>query len=51
VDAFPGHRANILDPRIDSIGIAVVDGEERLFAVEDFALAVESLSLEEQENG
>ncbi len=45
----PGHRANILDPRIDSIGIAVVDGEERLFAVEDFALAVEPLSLEEQE--
>jgi len=45
----PGHRANILDPRIDSIGISVVEGEERLFAVEDFALAVESLSLEEQE--
>jgi len=45
----PGHRANILDPKIDSIGIAVVEGEERLFAVEDFAFAVEKLSLEEQE--
>lgn len=45
----PGHRANILDPKIDSIGIAVVEGEESLFAVEDFALAVENLSLEEQE--
>jgi len=45
----PGHRANILDPRIDSIGIAVVEGEERFYAVEDFALAVEQLSLEEQQ--
>lgn len=45
----PGHRANILDPQIDSIGIAVVEGEEHLFAVEDFALAVEALSFEEQQ--
>jgi hypothetical protein len=45
----PGHRANILDPRIDSIGIAVVEGEQRLYAVEDFALAVEPLSIEEQQ--
>lgn len=45
----PGHRANILDSHIDSVGISVVEGEERVFAVEDFALAVESLSFEEQE--
>jgi hypothetical protein len=45
----PGHRANILDPQIDSIGISVVEGEEHLFAVEDFALAVEALSFEEQQ--
>lgn len=45
----PGHRANILDPRIDSIGIGVVEEEQRLYAVEDFALAVETLSVEEQQ--
>jgi len=45
----PGHRANILDPQIDSIGISVVEGEDLVFAVEDFALAVEGLSFEEQE--
>src|SRR6266852_3557211 len=45
----PGHRANILDAAIDSIGIAVVEGGERLFAVEDFARVVTLLSIEEQE--
>src|SRR5467141_310754 len=45
----PGHRANILDAAIDSIGIAVVDGGEQLFAVEDFARVVTLLSIEEQE--
>ncbi len=45
----PGHRANILDAAIDSIGIAVVDGGEELFAVEDFARVVTLLSIEEQE--
>jgi len=45
----PGHRANILDDAIDSIGIAVVDGGEQLFAVEDFARVVTLLSIEEQE--
>lgn len=28
----PGHRANILDAAVDSIGIAVVEGGEQLFA-------------------
>jgi len=45
----PGHRANILDAVVDSVGIAVVEGGEQLFAVEDFARGVALLSLEEQE--
>ncbi len=45
----PGHRSNILDAAIDSIGIAVVEGGEQLFAVEDFASVVTLLSIEEQE--
>ena len=47
----PGHRANILDSGVDSVGIAVVEGAEDLFAVEDFAMAVapRSVSIEEQE--
>jgi len=44
----PGHRANILDADSDSVGIAVVEGEE-LYAVEDFSRAVVVLSIEEQE--
>lgn len=45
----PGHRANILDDLADSIGIAVVEGDGELYAVEDFARAVKVLSIEEQE--
>jgi hypothetical protein len=45
----PGHRENILDPAADSIGIAVVEGTEELYAVEDFARSVKPLSIEEQE--
>jgi hypothetical protein len=45
----PGHRENILDPAADSIGIAVAEGTEELYAVEDFARSVKPLSLEEQE--
>lgn len=45
----PGHRANILDNEADSIGIAVVEGEVDLYAVEDFARAVAPLSIDEQE--
>jgi cysteine-rich secretory family protein len=45
----PGHRANILDAASDSIGIAVVEGGEQLFAVEDFARVVPLLSIEQQE--
>lgn len=47
----PGHRENLLDPDMDSVGIAIVDSASTgvLFAVEDFAHAVEDLSLEDQE--
>jgi len=47
----PGHRANILDSGVDSVGIAVVEGAEDLFAVEDFARVAgqHAVSLEEQE--
>jgi hypothetical protein len=44
-----GHRANILDADSDSVGIAVVEGNEELYAVEDFSRAVVVLSIEEQE--
>jgi hypothetical protein len=45
----PGHRANILDAVSDSVGIAVVEGGEQVFAVEDFARVVTLLPIEQQE--
>jgi len=45
----PGHRANLLDPNVDSIGIAIVTRNHQLYAVEDFASTVQSLSLTQQE--
>jgi hypothetical protein len=44
------HRANLLDPAIDSAGISVVMRGHELYAVEDFAKTVRSVSLEEQES-
>ncbi len=44
------HRANLLDPDLNAIGISVVQSGNMLFAVEDFSAAVASLSLEEQEH-
>lgn len=35
----PAHRDNILDPELDSLGVAVVGRNGELFAVQDFALA------------
>lgn len=46
----PGHRANLLDPQVDSIGIAIVDRDNQLYAVEDFARTVQTLTLDEQEH-
>lgn len=44
-----GHRKNILDPRLTSVGIAAVRGQGGLFAVEDFSQSVPELSVEQQE--
>ena len=44
-----GHRANLLDPDVNVVGIAVVTREHQVYAVEDFASTVDSLSLDEQE--
>jgi len=46
----PGHRANLLDPRVNSVGISVLRRGQQLYAVEDFDRAMVSLSLEEQES-
>jgi uncharacterized protein YkwD len=45
----PGHRKNILDPRLTSIGIAAVRGAGGLYAVQDFSQLVPELSVEQQE--
>jgi Cysteine-rich secretory protein family len=45
----PGHRKNILNPRLTSVGIAAVHGPGGLFAVQDFSQFVPDLSVEEQE--
>jgi hypothetical protein len=45
----PPHRANLLDAKLDSVGIAVAERDGVLFAVEDFSLAAGNLSVEEQE--
>jgi len=45
----PPHRANLLDPQLNSIGIATVERGGSLFAVEDFSLATQKLSVEAQE--
>ena len=44
------HRANLLDPQLDSVGIAAADRNGTLFAVEDFSTAVDDLSIREQES-
>ena len=43
------HRANILDPRMNEIGIAIVKGGGTLWAVEDFAAGIASLTPAEVE--
>jgi hypothetical protein len=40
----PGHRANLLNGDIDRVGIAVVAGRGELYAVSDFARAVQVLT-------
>jgi len=43
------HRANLLDPQLNSVGIDVENRDGILFAVEDFSHAAGELSLPEQE--
>jgi hypothetical protein len=43
------HRENLLDPRVDSVGIAVSEHDGRLFAVQDFSRYVRNLSIGQQE--
>ncbi len=45
----PPHRANILDPQLTAVGIATMPGSKGVFAVQDFALAFEKMTLNEQE--
>ena len=45
----PGHRGNILDVRLTSIGVAVVARGKQLYAVQDFSRTVENLTFAEQE--
>lgn len=43
------HRANLLDPRLNAVGVAVIKQHGDLFAVEDFAREVTALTPSEQE--
>jgi uncharacterized protein YkwD len=45
----PHHRENILDPQLNVVGIAVIKGDEGLFAVQDFSQAVANLDFAQQE--
>ncbi len=40
----PPHRANLLNPKVNRIGAAIVAARGTLYAVEDFSTAVEELS-------
>lgn len=40
----PTHRANLLDPNLNVVGIAVIENQGLLFAVEDFAHDVPALT-------
>jgi len=47
----PGHRANLLNAKINRVGIAVIAVHDALYAVADYSLGVPSLSREEAESG
>ena len=44
------HRENLLDPAVDAVGISVVARGNELYAVEDFARTVRTVSLAAQES-
>ena len=48
--ASPPHRANLLNPAYNSVGIAVVRSGSMLYVVQDFAHRVASYSSEQAEN-
>lgn len=43
------HRANLLAPEVNAVGISVVQRGDELYAVEDFASTVAPLTLDQQE--
>jgi hypothetical protein len=45
----PPHRANILDPRMDTIGVGLVKRDGNYYAVDDFASTVANLGAEQVE--
>src|SRR5208283_4041950 len=45
----PPHRANLLHPEVDAVGIAVVERNGLFWGVQDFGRMVPNLSFEEQE--
>lgn len=45
----PGHRANILDAHFTALGVGVVIDDGRLYAVEDFSVAVANMNIAAQE--
>lgn len=40
----PGHRANMLNPQVDRVGVAVLESRGILYAVADFSYAVRELT-------
>ncbi len=45
-----GHRENLLDPEVNSVGISIIVRNHQYYAVEDFASTVETRSFDEQES-
>jgi uncharacterized protein YkwD len=45
----PTHRANLLDPNLNAVGIAVAENQGQFFAVEDFGRTVPTLTPEDVE--
>jgi hypothetical protein len=45
-----GHRENLLDPKVDAVGISVIERDHEYYAVEDFASLVQPLSVNAQES-
>lgn len=46
----PMHRANLLDPRLNAIGVSVVQRHGELYAVQDFAHELQTLTPMQQEH-